>query len=224
MVLKLFGLERHLDDINKQFVFDLFAPPQQIKHVFCNSKAGTGKTTMAVAVGVRERQEGRYLDGLYYFSFPSKRVEKLGSRPGSLEEKEEAYFKPLYQALLTCGIANPSAFGVVTSTGSDYRGANIKNAYVILDESQNATIEDLQLIYTRCSDDCKIITLGSSRQCDNPVPRYGRDKLLPFELYALHQMKKQYTKMHTLIKNYRGEQANHSDEILETVKELEAIN
>lgn len=222
MALKLFGLERRLDEAGKAYVYDLSAPTERIKHVICDSKAGTGKTTMAVAAGVREKQEGRYPNGIFYFNFPSKRVEKLGSRPGTLEEKEGAYFRPFFQALSVCGVHNPAGFGIVTSTGTDWRGGNITDAYVIIDESQNAEIGDLQLIYTRCDDSCKVVTIGSTRQCDNPVQRFGKDKLIPFQVYTIHQLKKEYSRFHVLTKNYRGEQANHSDEILETIKELEA--
>lgn len=221
MPIKIFGLERGMDEINKEFVMDLFAPVSKVKHVMTDSKAGTGKTTLAVAVGVRERQEGRYQNGIYYFSFPSKRAEKLGSRPGTLEEKEAAYFRPLIQALHVCQIHNALAFGVYMSTGSDWRGGNISDAYVIIDEAQNAEIDDLQLIYTRCSDDCKIVTIGSSLQCDNNVKRYGNEKLIPFQVYIHHQLQKDYTRVHTLMKNYRGEQANHSDEINDTIKWLQ---
>lgn len=220
MPIKIFGLERGLDEVNEAFVKDLFAPASKIKHVMSDSKAGTGKTTLAVSVGVRQKQDGVYNE-LFYFSFPSKRVEKLGSRPGTLGEKEEAYFKPLIQALHVCGVNSVPAFGVTMSTGADWRGGNIKDAYVIVDEAQNAEIEDLQLIYTRCTDDCKIVTLGSSLQCDNNVKHFGKDKLLPFQVYMKHQLLKEYTRIHTLVKNYRGEQANHSDEVYTTVKQIE---
>lgn len=200
---------------------DLSQPASKVKHVMCNARAGTGKTTLATAVAVREKQEGRYQGGLYYFNFPSKRVERLGSRPGTLTEKEEAYFRPFLDALRVCGISSYSAFDAIMSTGTDWRGGNIKDAYVIIDEAQNVEIDDLQLIYTRCDDNCKIVTIGSTLQCDNPVKRYGKERLTPFEVYMRHQAKKPYTRVHMLTTNYRGEQSSWSDEVASTVKEVE---
>lgn len=86
----------------KQLVDAIWNPENLI--VFCDSRAGTGKTTIAVGVANMLVKYGLY-DGIVYIAAPVQE-EKLGYLPGDLNDKVSLYFDPLYQALIKLNI-NP---------------------------------------------------------------------------------------------------------------------
>lgn len=164
-----------LDEDQKNFVNAILNPDNTI--VFCNARAGTGKTTLSIGAADILVKHGEY-DGIVYIC--SAYGEKTqGYLPGSITEKSEVYFEPAYQAMIECNM-NPNIcvnsdsmvnqkYGdayVTLLTHTFLRGTNLKKKIIILDESQNFTVADLKKTLTRCSDDCKIIVIGHDHQCD----------------------------------------------------------
>ena len=208
------------------YIQALWASPEIVQAVFCEAKAGTGKTTIAVLAGAYAVEGGEYERIIYVRN--ALPIRELGYLPGSLEEKEAPYFAPLMDALEN---VQPGTYEkwtregckkIVVLTTAFARGINWNNSFVIIDEAQSFDLEELQAVYTRCADTCKVVTVGSLRQNDNKrITRYAG--LTPFELYMRHFVGKKVT-YHKLVTNYRGSFASWADEIqltVNTVKEEE---
>lgn len=88
------------DEYQKKFRDAIWNPEKLI--VFCNAKAGTGKTTIASATANLLCEYGLY-DGIVYIAAPTQE-QKQGYLAGSIEEKSEPYFEPFYEALLKIGV------------------------------------------------------------------------------------------------------------------------
>ena len=210
-----------------EYMKALFAPPDEVQAVFCDSKAGTGKTTLAVLAGAFEVMAGKY-DRIVYIR-NAVPIREQGFLKGDLKEKEAPYMQPLADALEH---VQPALYEkwtdedgeeppkVVTLTTSFARGVNWKNAFIIIDEAQSFDLEELQAVYTRAHDSCKIVTIGSTRQIDNRKLK-RINGLTPFEVYMLHFDGHDVT-YHRLEKNYRGKFADHADDVSKTVQMLES--
>src|SRR5699024_261742 len=167
----LFGFEPKLTEEQREYVDSIF--DNQLTIV--NAKAGTGKTTIAVACAA---VIGKPLT--YIFSPVSERT--MGYRPGTQTEKEAEYIVPLTDALLEIG-ENPSK-AIYNEENTDNlkagnvwvypishvfaRGTNIKGHTVIIDEAQNYTRGELKKVLTRLHDDCTVILIGHTGQNDLP--------------------------------------------------------
>lgn len=142
--------------------------------------AGTGKTFLAIAAAVRalqQRQVARII-----LSRPAVEAgEKLGFLPGDLREKVDPYLRPVYDALSEllddAVVAKFLERGTIEVAPLAYmRGRTLSDAYVILDEAQNATREQLKMFLTRLGDGSKMIVNGDVTQID--LPRGVRSGLL----------------------------------------------
>jgi predicted ribonuclease YlaK len=214
------------DEHQLAYVKSLFAPVNEVRAVFCEAKAGTGKTTLAVLAGVYEVEAGTY-DKIIYVrnAIP---IRDMGFLPGDVDDKQEPYMAPLIQAM---DRAQPGLFDfwsksvvsppkVFATTTAYTRGITWERAFVILDEAQNFDLEELRAVYTRVTDDCKVVTTGSLRQNDNrKQKRYAG--FTPMEVYMKHFDCKDYVRYHTLVRNYRGDFADYSDDVDETIRRLE---
>lgn len=211
-----YGLE--LNDEQKIFAEAIWNPENLI--VFCNSKAGTGKTTIAVGVANMLVKYGLY-DGIVYIAAPVQE-EKLGYMPGDLNEKVSFYFDPLYQALLKLDIPPNTSINQLNienqKNGTGYidaithvflRGQNFENKVVICEESQNLYCDELKKVLTRIHDNCKTIVIGHSGQCD----LYHYPERSGFAPYIEHFKDEPYAQICTLTKNYRGKVSTHADEL-----------
>ncbi len=134
--------------------------------------AGTGKTFLAVVMAVRalrERETARII-----LTRPAVEAgEKLGFLPGDLKEKVDPYLRPLYDALaelLDDGVtARFLERGTIEVAPLAYmRGRTLADAFVILDEAQNATREQLKMFLTRLGANSKMIVNGDVTQIDLP--------------------------------------------------------
>ena len=134
--------------------------------------AGTGKTFLAIVMAVRAlraREISRIL-----LSRPAVEAgEKLGFLPGDLKEKVDPYLRPLYDALselLDDGVtAKFVERGTIEVAPLAYmRGRTLGDAFVILDEAQNATREQLKMFLTRLGPNAKMIVNGDVTQIDLP--------------------------------------------------------
>lgn len=190
-----------------------------------DAKAGTGKTTVAFASGLDALRAGG-INKLMYIRFPDDEIQSLGFLPGDIDEKGSSYFGPAYNTLAKCGIQY-EATDMLRDKGTfefvmanTLRGSDYENAFVIIDEAQNARDKGkLQTVLTRFHDNCKLVLIGHSEQQDNrEIQKYGG--LTAFQAYQVHLLKKRWTQKYDLIVDYRGELCRWSDEIEETLREL----
>lgn len=216
-----FGMANKLTEEQRDFVDAMYSDEYDI--VFCNSPAGTGKTTLAVAVAkllvAEKRQKG------LVFTFSPVEESKMGFRPGSQFEKEFEYTVPLRQALIEINEQpdkvilstepdmkklKEGAYWVEAMTHTFARGINIKDKVVIIDEAQNWTVSQLKKLLTRCHDSSKVIVLGHTGQCDLPDPKQSG-----FQKYIDHYKGKERAIECHLSKNFRGWMAQHADTLKE---------
>ena len=134
--------------------------------------AGTGKTYLAVAAAVDalERQEIRRI----LLTRPAVEAgEKLGFLPGDLSQKVDPYLRPLYDALFEMlGFEKVEKLierNVIEVAPLAYmRGRTLNDAFIILDESQNTTIEQMKMFLTRIGFNSKAVITGDITQIDLP--------------------------------------------------------
>lgn len=140
--------------------------------VFAIGPAGTGKTYTAVALAVRALRN-REIRRIILTRPAVEAGENLGFLPGDLKEKIDPYLRPLYDALydmipgekLKSFLEN----GVIEVAPLAFmRGRTLDNAFVILDEAQNATESQLKMFLTRMGPSAKFIVTGDITQIDLP--------------------------------------------------------
>jgi len=140
--------------------------------VFGIGPAGTGKTYLAVLIGIKKLREGAVKQII--LTRPAVEAgENLGFLPGDLMEKVDPYIRPLYDALYEIlGVKQTDDLiekGVIEIAPLAYmRGRTLENAYVILDEAQNTTINQMKLFLTRLGFGSKMIVTGDITQSDLP--------------------------------------------------------
>ena len=146
-----------------------------LKHntvVFGVGPAGTGKTYLAVAMAVlayKNKEVSRII-----LTRPAVEAgEKLGFLPGDLQNKVDPYLRPLYDALYDfLGSENfriLSERGVIEVAPLAYmRGRTLNDAYIILDEAQNCTVEQMKMFLTRIGFGSKVVVTGDQTQKDLP--------------------------------------------------------
>ena len=195
------------------------------KSVVCvNAPSGTGKSQTAVLAGLTLLAQGK-VSRLVYVRFPDDRSLKLGFLPGEQEAKEFIYMLPLYESCEECGIQREAVDELVKNnlieltTDIGMRGRNLKNTFVIVDESQSGNIKDLQLVLTRLHDSSKCVLIGHSGQMDSDIPLIGGRTT--FEVYIKHLTKKPWATQCELPINYRGKISKWADEIQKTVQEVQ---
>jgi phosphate starvation-inducible PhoH-like protein len=132
--------------------------------------AGTGKTMLAVQNGIKQFQEG--LVDKIIVTRPAVSVdEDLGFLPGTLNEKMAPWTRPIFDVLgeyyQTKDIAKMLEEGVIEISPLAYmRGRTFKNAYIIADEMQNATINQMKMLLTRLGEGSKMVVTGDLAQAD----------------------------------------------------------
>ena len=134
--------------------------------------AGTGKTYLAVAVAVNAFK-AKQVDKIILTRPAVEAGENLGFLPGDLQEKVNPYLRPLYDALQEMlgaeTFAKMMERGTIEIAPLAYmRGRTLNNAYVILDEAQNTTREQIKMFLTRLGDGGKMIVTGDLTQIDLP--------------------------------------------------------
>ena len=134
--------------------------------------AGTGKTYLAVAVAV-QHLINRKVEKLVLIRPAVEAGEKLGFLPGDLSQKIDPYLRPLYDALFqTLGFKETNNLldnNVIEIAPLAFmRGRTINNSFVILDESQNTTREQMKMFLTRMGYGSKVVVTGDLTQIDLP--------------------------------------------------------
>lgn len=205
-------------DPEQQVMVDAIMNPEKTV-VFCNAKAGTGKTTIAMgAAKLLVKDKRTNYDGIVYIISPYGEG-KQGFLPGSITEKSEVYFEPAYQAMIECHM-NPNTDvddGSMTAkkqgdryvklmTHTYLRGNNTKNKVVIIDEAQNFTGPELKKTLTRLHDTCKAIVIGHTGQIDIA----GGSGFAPYIGHFEDQERSAICELNT---NHRGWLASYADEL-----------
>ena len=134
--------------------------------------AGTGKTYLAVAMAVAAYKSGS-VDKIILTRPAIEAGEKLGFLPGDLQTKVDPYLRPLYDALQELfGVDNYATLierGIIEIAPLAYmRGRTLSNAFIILDEAQNATNEQMKMFLTRFGEGSKVVVNGDLTQVDLP--------------------------------------------------------
>ena len=140
--------------------------------IFSIGAAGTGKTYLAVCYGVSELKKGNY-DKIILTRPAVEAGESLGFLPGDLKEKVDPYLRPLYDALYDMlGIEQVSQLiekQIIEIAPLAYmRGRTLEKSFIILDEAQNATVDQLKMFLTRLGFNSKMIITGDISQIDLP--------------------------------------------------------
>ncbi|WP_026214054.1 PhoH family protein [Nonomuraea coxensis] len=157
---KTVNQKRYVDAIDKHTV------------VFGIGPAGTGKTYLAMAKAVRALQEKR-VNRIILTRPAVEAGERLGFLPGTLYEKIDPYLRPLYDALHDMvdpdSIPKLMAAGTIEVAPLAYmRGRTLNDAFIILDEAQNSSAEQMKMFLTRLGFNSKIVVTGDVTQVDLP--------------------------------------------------------
>jgi phosphate starvation-inducible PhoH-like protein len=135
--------------------------------------AGTGKTYLAMAMAVADLFRGKY--SRIILTRPAVEAgEKLGFLPGDLAEKVNPYLRPLYDALHDMVSLEKAQTMIERGTIevaplAFMRGRTLNNAFVILDEAQNTTREQMRMFLTRLGFESKAVVTGDITQVDLPI-------------------------------------------------------
>jgi phosphate starvation-inducible PhoH-like protein len=134
--------------------------------------AGTGKTYLAMAMAVQALQTKK-VNRIVLTRPAVEAGERLGFLPGSLTDKIDPYLRPLYDALRD--MIDPEAIARLMESGTIevaplayMRGRTLNNAFVILDEAQNTTKEQMKMFLTRLGNNSKMVVTGDITQIDLP--------------------------------------------------------
>ncbi|HXF10938.1 MAG TPA: PhoH family protein, partial [Desulfuromonadaceae bacterium] len=162
---KTVGQKKYIEAIRK---FDL---------TFGIGPAGTGKTYLAVAMALSALREGR-VSRLILTRPAVEAGEALGFLPGDLYEKITPYLRPLHDALHDMlpaeEIQKYTERGTIEIAPLAYmRGRTLNNAFIILDEAQNATTEQMLMFLTRLGHSSKAVITGDETQIDLPPHKHS---------------------------------------------------
>lgn len=154
------GQKRYLDAIKNNTIVLGIGP------------AGTGKTYLAVAMAVKAFREHK-IKKIILTRPAVEAGEKLGFLPGDLQDKVDPYLRPLYDALFDMfGAESFSRYmekGIIEVAPLAYmRGRTLDEAFIILDEAQNTTSEQIKMFLTRLGNESRMVITGDITQIDLP--------------------------------------------------------
>lgn len=157
---KTLGQKKYVDAIKRSSI------------VFGVGPAGTGKTYLAVALAVYALKN-KEIDKIILTRPAVEAGEKLGFLPGDMNEKVDPYLRPLFDALQE--IMGQDAYlrhierGSIEIAPLAYmRGRTLSNSFIILDEAQNTTKEQMKMFLTRMGENSRIVVTGDVTQIDLP--------------------------------------------------------
>jgi phosphate starvation-inducible PhoH-like protein len=148
---------------------------EQCDMTFGLGPAGTGKTYLAVAMAVAALMAKR-VSRIILVRPAVEAGERLGFLPGSLQEKVDPYLRPLYDALYDLldqsKVDNLLERNVIEVAPLAFmRGRTLNDAFIIMDEAQNTTMEQMKMFVTRMGNGSKAVITGDLTQIDLPNPK-----------------------------------------------------
>ena len=160
---KTLGQKKYLDAIKKNTI------------TFGVGPAGTGKTYLAVAMAVRAFRS-HDINRIILTRPAVEAGEKLGFLPGDLQNKVDPYLRPLYDALFDMlGAENYQRYlergNIEVAPLAYMRGRTLDDSFIILDEAQNTTPEQMKMLLTRLGQNSKAVITGDVTQIDLPDTR-----------------------------------------------------
>ena len=157
---KTVGQKKYIDQIRRNTI------------VFSIGPAGTGKTYLAMAMAITAFRAGQ-VQRIILTRPAIEAGEKLGFLPGDLQQKVDPYLRPLYDALND--IMGAETFSrnfernlIEVAPLAYMRGRTLDNSYIVLDEAQNTTPEQMKMFLTRLGNNSKAIITGDVTQIDLP--------------------------------------------------------
>lgn len=148
---------------------------EQTDMVFGIGPAGTGKTYLAVAMAASALM-AKKVSRIVLVRPAVEAGERLGFLPGSLQEKVDPYLRPLYDALYD--LLEPERVDKMLERNvievaplAFMRGRTLNDAFIIMDEAQNTTSEQMKMFLTRLGNNAKAVITGDITQIDLPNPR-----------------------------------------------------
>src|SRR5580692_10582976 len=148
---------------------------EQNDMVFGVGPAGTGKTYLAVAMAVAA-MNAKKVSRIILVRPAVEAGERLGFLPGSLQEKVDPYLRPLYDALYD--LCEPEKVDKMLEKNiievaplAFMRGRTLSDAFIIMDEAQNTTTEQMKMFLTRLGQNSKAVITGDITQIDLPNPK-----------------------------------------------------
>jgi phosphate starvation-inducible protein PhoH and related proteins len=158
---KTLNQKRYADAIDKHTI------------VFAIGPAGTGKTYLAMAKAVKALQ-AKEVNRIILTRPAVEAGERLGFLPGTLYEKIDPYLRPLYDALHD--MIDPESIPRLTAAGTIeiaplayMRGRTLNDSFIILDEAQNTTMEQMKMFLTRLGFGSQVVVTGDVTQVDLPT-------------------------------------------------------
>lgn len=160
---KTIGQQKYVDQINKNTITIGVGP------------AGTGKTYLAVAAAVTAFRK-KTINRIILTRPAIEAGEHLGFLPGDLQSKVDPYLRPLYDALFDMlGAETYQKYvergNIEVAPLAYMRGRTLDDAFIILDEAQNTTKEQMKMFLTRLGNGSKIVITGDATQIDLPVDK-----------------------------------------------------
>lgn len=157
---KTLGQKRYIEAIEKNFI------------VFGVGPAGTGKTYLSVVMAVRALKN-REVSRIILTRPAVEAGEKLGFLPGDLQQKVDPYLRPLYDALFDMlGAENFQKYhekgNIEVAPLAYMRGRTLDDSFIILDEAQNTTTEQMKMFLTRLGFNSQVVVTGDITQIDLP--------------------------------------------------------
>lgn len=155
---KTFGQRRYIEAMKKNEI------------VFGIGPAGTGKTYLAMAMAV-DALKNKRVSRIILTRPAVEAGEKLGFLPGDMQDKVDPYLRPIYDALFDIlGVEIYEKYiekGAIEVAPLAYmRGRTLESAYIILDEAQNTTKEQMKMLLTRLGNNSKLVVTGDITQID----------------------------------------------------------
>ena len=162
-----------------------------IRLVTLLGKAGTGKTLLAIAAGIKRTTEENVYSRLVVSRPIMPLGRDIGFLPGDVDEKLNPWMQPIYDNLeflfsnggtksgrSSKGFLELLESGTIQVEPLTYiRGRSLPNQYLIVDEAQNLTPHEVKTIITRCGEGTKIVLTGDPRQIDNPYVDHASNGL-----------------------------------------------
>jgi phosphate starvation-inducible protein PhoH and related proteins len=173
--------------------------------VFGIGPAGTGKTYLAMAKAVQALQ-AKDINRIILTRPAIEAGERLGFLPGTLSEKIDPYLRPLYDALHD--MIDPESIPKLLTAGTIevaplayMRGRTLNDAFIVLDEAQNTSPEQMKMFLTRLGFGSKMVVTGDITQVDLPSGTHSGLRIVQEILTGLHDVHFSWLTSHDVVRH-----------------------